>query len=124
MFRRVSYSALVPPLFLALAWLALLAGCRQPNVRINEGFSDREMETEYFGAMSPDAFVDRLGEPDEWRNEGEGDNLRMVAVWNCLDGERREVTWRIAHSDETGRQYWRLDDDMREPCGPEFEARD
>ena len=63
--------------------------------------------------MSPDAFVDRMGEPDEWRNEGKGDGLRMTAVWKCLDGERREVTWRIRGGDRRGHQQWQVVRDVR-----------
>ncbi|MBZ0267041.1 hypothetical protein K8I85_02695 [bacterium] len=99
-----------------IAPVALVWGCTNANVRLNPGFDDREDDAAYHDTMSPDAFVDRLGEPDEWRNEGEGDDLRMVAIWNCLDDHRREITWRIAHDDHGGRQYWRVENDRRTDC--------
>jgi hypothetical protein len=107
--RRIRWFALLAPL--VLPW-----GCANTNVRLNPGFDTMEEDAEYHDAMSPDAFVDRLGEPDEWRNEGEGDRLQMIAVWNCLDGKRREITWRIAHDDHGGRQYWQLENDKRSDC--------
>jgi hypothetical protein len=99
-----------------IAPLALLWGCSSTHVHLDPGFGDKEQDTEYHDTLSPDAFVDRLGEPDEWRNEGEGDGLKMIALWNCLDGHRREITWRIAHDDHGGRQYWRLESDERSDC--------
>ena len=58
--------------------------------------------------MSPDAFVERYGEPDEWRHEGQGSRLTMTAVWRCLDGEYREVVWRTANRTSDGVQYWNV----------------
>lgn len=107
--RRIRWIVLIAPLLVPGA-------CTNANVRLSPGFDDMEKDHEYQDTMSPDALVDRLGEPDEWRNEGEGDRLKMIAVWNCLDGKRREITWRINHDDHGGRQYWQLENDQRSEC--------
>ena len=98
---------------ISLALVLCLAGCyARSNIGVNRGFDEYDEEMEYESTMSPDAFADRLGEPDEWRNEGEGANLRMTAIWKCLKGERREVTWRMGQSDR-GRQGWQVISDTR-----------
>ena len=64
------------------AVLVVLTGCTGTNVSVNRGFDEVDDAQEYYDTMSPEAFVDRLGEPDEWRNQGEGDRLEMTAIWS------------------------------------------
>ncbi|HMB69942.1 MAG TPA: hypothetical protein VKU85_11555 [bacterium] len=98
--------------------LLLAGGCGHTNVNINREFDNHGDAEEYDDTMSPESFVDRLGEPDVWRNEGEGDKLRMTAIWYCLDDEYREVRWRI-HQRNHGGQSWVVTEDIRRECGPD-----
>jgi hypothetical protein len=107
---RVPARRLAP--LLLLAALAVAAGCGSTKVGMERRSDEYEGPTQYQDTMSPDAFVDRLGEPDEWKSEGEGDQLRMIAIWNCLKGERREVTWRIGGG-EAPHPGWTLISDKR-----------
>jgi hypothetical protein len=75
---------------------------------------DGRAEEEYL-AGGPDAFVERMGEPDEWKNRTENDHLFMTAIWRCVDGEYREVTWR-SRVQETGAQYWDVVEDVTREC--------
>lgn len=84
-----------------------LAGCSSTSVGLNrsyEDFGDQDLNDE---AQSPDAFVDRLGEPDEWKKEGEGSNARQTAIWKCVDGQDRTITWRLQES-QKGVSRWVL----------------
>ncbi|GJM44958.1 MAG: hypothetical protein DHS20C21_18000 [Gemmatimonadota bacterium] len=99
---------------LAAVWL-LGSGCGSTNVGLNRSFSEYGDALEYDDAMSPESFVDRLGEPDEWKNEGEGDRLRMTAIWYCLDNEYREIQWRMMQR-ERGPQSWVVQEDVRREC--------
>jgi len=108
---RSMRAPVLPPMLVALA-LLLGPACGPPNIGVNRNVDDVDGAVDFADPSSPDAFVDRFGEPDEWKNEGEGDRLRMTAIWHCLDGRRREVTWRIR--DNTARQgRWQLVDDRR-----------
>jgi hypothetical protein len=102
------------PRSVTLVLVAALLGCSSTNVRLNRGWDEPGEEEEAWEAQSPDAFVDRLGEPDEWRNEGEDDDLRMTAVWKCLDGKDREVTWRHQDSDRGVRRWVVVSDTLKE----------
>ena len=86
----------------SLAVIGLLAvlGCSSANVRVNRDWDDAGEEIDAWEAQSPDAFVDRLGQPDEWTYEGEDPDLRMTAIWKCVDGRDRLVTWRRQDSDK------------------------
>ncbi len=86
----------VPAVALVLAVFA--SGCASTNLRLNPDYDDPYDASVQYDAQSPDGFVERLGDPDEWRNEGEGSDLRMIAVWRCLDGKDREVVWRQQES--------------------------
>ncbi len=111
-----SGSIVAAALTAALAAVLLPAiGCGSANVGMNRGFDDYDDAAEYDDTMSPDAFADRLGEPDEWRNEGDGDALRMTAIWYCLDDEYREIQWRIQQRDR-GPQTWVVIEDIRRDC--------
>ncbi len=92
---------------LLLCLIVLSSGCRSPNLGVNRGYDNLEDEEEYVDMMSPDGFVDRLGEPDEWKNEGSDDDLRMSAIWKCSHGKHRTVAWVIG-TRERGGQGWRL----------------
>ena len=83
-----------PRLAIVLLPAVLVTGCFGTNLRVNRDFDDPMDAAANLEAQSPEGFVDRLGDPDEWRNEGKGDDLRMIAVWKCLDGQDREVVWR------------------------------
>jgi hypothetical protein len=80
---------------------AVLSACASTSIQLN-----REHDPDDANASSPDAYVERFGEPDEWRRDGEGDKLRMTAIWRCLDGEYREVVWRRQAADAGGREGW------------------
>ena len=83
-----------PRLVVAVLLASLAAGCSSTNLRLNRDWEDSADAAVEWNAQSPEGFVDRLGEPAVWRNEGKGDDLRMIALWKCLDGHDREVTWR------------------------------
>jgi hypothetical protein len=82
---------------------------------VTADLSNADREEEDYLAAGPDAFVERLGEPDEWRNREEKEHLLMTAVWRCVDGEYREVTWR-SRVQESGAQYWAVVEDISRPC--------
>jgi hypothetical protein len=96
-----------------LAGLAL-AGCSSTSIRAEREFDDPADEAALWEAESPEGFVERLGDPDEWRNEGEGDDLRMTAVWKCLEGRGREVAWRLQESGKGLRRWVVVSDTSRE----------
>ena len=81
-------------------------------------YDDYEDEALYVDAMSPDAFTDRLGEPDEWKNEGTGDDLQMTAIWYCVDGQHRTAKWVIT-TRERGGDAWQLVQDESRDCDEE-----
>lgn len=74
----------------------LAAGCGSTNISLDRDYGTPAEAAVEYDAQSPDAFTERLGDPDEWRNEGKGSDLRMIAVWKCRDGKDREVVWRQA----------------------------
>ena len=90
---------------LALLSALVVTGCIGSNVRVNRDWDDPTDAAANLEAQSPEGFVDRLGDPDEWRNEGKGDDVRMTAVWKCVDGQRREVVWR-QQVGGTGASHW------------------
>ncbi len=94
----------------------LASGCSSSSVSLNREFDDPAEEEAAWDAQSPEAFADRLGEPDEWKNEGEGDDLRMTAVWKCVDGHRREIVWRQQDSAKGLRHWVVVSDTSREGC--------
>ncbi len=97
-----------------IVFLCTATACVGTNVGLNRSFDDVEEEQVYDDFLSPDGFVDRLGEPDEWGNEGEGDRLRMTAVWRCIKGEYRKVTWKMI-TRERGQQTWQVvDEEVRD----------
>jgi hypothetical protein len=61
--------------------------------------------------LGPDAFVERYGEADVWRQEKVGGDLQITAIWRCVSGEYREMVWRTQQR-EAGRQYWHLVKDV------------
>jgi hypothetical protein len=78
-----------------------LSACGSTTLQLN-----REHDPDEADVSSPDAYVERFGEPDEWRRDGEGDKLRMTAIWRCLDGEYREVVWRRQAAEARARELW------------------
>ena len=59
--------------------------------------------------MSPTAYADRWGEPDEWKDEKVDKALQTTMIWRCLDGEYREMVWRQGTASGTsGRFTWDL----------------
>jgi hypothetical protein len=65
----------------------------------------------------PDAMVERLGEPDVWTQDSEGEFLRMTLIWNCLEGESREVLWE-SRVKESGRAQWSVIQEKTGECRP------
>jgi hypothetical protein len=92
---------------------AALLGCSSTSVRLNRDYEDPADAALNDEAQSPEAFVDRLGEPDEWKNEGEGDDLRQTAVWKCRDGQDRTITWRLQESQKGVRRWVVVSDTSR-----------
>jgi hypothetical protein len=82
---------------------------------VSADLSNTDREEEDYLAAGPDAFVERLGEPDEWKNREEGKELLMTAVWRCAEGKYREVTWR-SRVRESGGQYWAVVEDISREC--------
>ncbi|MGQ0723234.1 MAG: hypothetical protein ACT4PE_16930 [Candidatus Eiseniibacteriota bacterium] len=100
----------------AVAALGALAtsGCGGISA-VTADLSNTDREEEDYLASGPDAFVERLGEPDEWKNREEKKDLLMTAVWRCVEGEYREVTWR-SRVRESGGQYWAVVEDVSREC--------
>ena len=88
-------------------FLVPLSGCSSTSVQLT-----READADETDVSSPDAYVERFGEPDEWSREGEGEKLRMTAIWRCLDGEYREIVWRRQGVESKGRQTWVVIQDL------------
>jgi hypothetical protein len=104
--RSIAAAAVVAALF--------LSGCSV--LRNVHAEADRSaLPDEELVPSGPERLVELLGEPDEWRNEKEGDHLFMTAVWDCVEGEHREVTWQSRLRD-SGRQYWAVVSDVSEKC--------
>ena len=99
----------------ALALLALAAGgcsvLRNVHAEANRYGDDDDL----YYAGGPDAMIDRLGDPDEWKNHKEGDQLFMTAVWYCVEDEYREVTWQ-SRVRESGTQFWAVVEDIARDC--------
>jgi hypothetical protein len=104
--RRVSLASAAPLALVLLFSLSSLGGCAGFSASVDQEFDDYE-EADPLG-HSPDAMADVLGEPDEWRNEGEGSHIKVIMIWNCLDGKRREAVWRRKDGGDAGRDYWSL----------------
>lgn len=99
---------------MAAAACVFLGGCSTLRGVHAEANRYDDEPGEVFDA-GPDAFTERLGDPDEWKNHKEGDRLYMTAIWYCVEGEYREVTWqsRIRNS---GTQFWAVVDDVARDC--------
>jgi hypothetical protein len=78
-----------PPtlLLVVAAAAASLLGCASTSVRLNEQSEDSLQADLNDDAQTPEAFVDRLGEPAEWKTEGEGENAHQTAIWKCIGGQ-------------------------------------
>jgi hypothetical protein len=83
-----------------------LAACASTHIQLGDDWDDDQIE-----ATSPDAFAERWGEPDETKNEKVGGELQTTAIWYCLDGQYREMVWRLRRR-EDGRPYWFLASDV------------
>lgn len=92
----------------------LAAGCGVLR-NVNAQATRYEDEDELYYASGPDAMVDRLGDPDEWTNDKDGDQLFMTAIWYCVENEYREITWHSRIS-ETGSQFWAVVEDIARDC--------
>jgi hypothetical protein len=86
------------PVRVLLIGLALVAGagCARTSINLDRDGTIDEYGMDETQVISPSLFAERFGEPDIWRNEGEKQGgLTMTQIWRCLDGQRREVTWRM-----------------------------
>jgi hypothetical protein len=92
------------------------SGCSSSSVRLSRDWDEPAEEEAAYEVQSPEAFVERLGEPDSWKNEGEDEDLRMTAVWKCVDGQTREVVWRQQDSGRGLRRWVVVSDTSREGC--------
>ena len=82
------------------AVLALLSGCsvlRNVDAGVNRDNSPYE-EPQYFSS-DPDVLIETLGEPDQLDQSNDDGKLRMIAKWNCVNGNSREVTWESRQGD-------------------------
>ncbi len=92
---------------LGLAVLGLGAGgCGKASMQISRDFDTDELE-----ANTPESYVDRWGDPDEWTDEKDGSELQSTMIWRCLDGEYREMVWRLREQ-SGGRKFWVLISDV------------
>jgi hypothetical protein len=95
-------------LCLLAALLAGLFACGcGSSFRVQTSDYDDIQQTE----LGPDAFVERYGEADVWKNEKVGGDLQITAIWRCVNGEYREMVWRTQQR-EAGPQYWHLVKDV------------
>ena len=96
-----------PPtlLLVVAAAAASLLGCSSTSVHLNQDYEDSLEADLNDDAQTPEAFVDRLGEPAEWKTEGEGEHARQTALWKCIDGQDRTVTWQMQES-QKGVRHW------------------
>ena len=85
--------------------LASLAGCSSTSIRLNRDYDDPNEGALEAEAQSPEAFVERLGEPTEWKKDSEGSDPEQTAVWKCLDGKDRTVVWRLQDSQKGVRRW-------------------
>ena len=88
---------------LLFGWLVVAAGCGTANMHLNRDYG--EMEAESF---SPTSYADRWGDPDEWTDKKVGSVLQTTMIWNCLDGEYREMIWRQHDPAIDGTYTWDL----------------
>jgi hypothetical protein len=86
--------------------VSLTAGCATPNVQVGT-----EMELDELEVLTPDSYADRWGDPDEWKDEQVGSELQSTMIWRCLDGEYREMVWRL-RPHTGGRNHWVLVSDV------------
>jgi hypothetical protein len=97
-----------------------LTGCASSSISLNRDYDDPMQSREQFEAQSPEAFEERFGPPDEWKNKSaeEDHPLEMTAIWKCLDGQYREVTWRMQDSQKGVRHWVVVSDTSRKgDCG-------
>lgn len=97
----------------AAVFAAALLGCSSTSVRLERDYDDAGEAELNDDAQSPEAFVDRLGEPAEWKKEGEGENTRQTAIWKCIDGQDRTITWRLQESQKGVRRWVVVSDTSR-----------
>jgi len=99
------------------AWMlsATLAGCSASSIHLNRDYDDPADAAEQYQAQSPEAFTERFGEPDEWKKSDKDDkgDPQMTATWKCLDGKRREITWRMQESQKGVRRWVVVSDTSR-----------
>lgn len=84
----------------------VLFGCGS-SLRVQTADYDEVQQAE----LGPDAFVERYGEADVWKQQKVGGDLEITAIWHCVKGEYREMVWRTQQG-EAGRQYWHLVKDV------------
>lgn len=112
---RIRKSPFALAAILGLSILAL--GCANTNFEIGtehtdaQGFHDPAGEA----AVSPQSFADRFGEPDVWRHDGEDDDrVSMTQIWYCVEGEYREVSWRLRQQEHG--TSWQIVNDISRAC--------
>jgi hypothetical protein len=100
---------------LALAGV-LLVGCGRTTINLDRDNLDREIRNDgEFETINPYAFADRFGEPDVWRNDGETHGgLTMTQIWRCLEGDYREITWRMVQRPQGGMAWTPVNDITRD----------
>lgn len=104
-----------------LGWIVLVAACLALGgcaiLRNVHAEADRKHDVDEYAESDhgPDAMVDRLGDPDEWKNHKDGDQLLMTAIWYCVEGEYREITWE-SRVQQRGTQYWAIVNDISREC--------
>jgi len=93
---------------LTSALAVLLLGCGANRLHLSHELDeqfDEDVSDAIYESNTPSAYADRWGEPDEWRDEKVDSVLQSTMVWYCVEGERREMVWRLF--DETdGRRRW------------------
>ena len=93
------------PLVLPFAVSLALPGCGADRVHLRRELDENEWMQDEFESATPSSYADRWGEPDVWRDETVRGELQSTMIWNCLEGEYREMVWQLADL-AGGRRYW------------------
>ncbi len=88
-----------------------LVGCGVDRVHLSRELDRNEHMEDEYESVSPNRYADRWGEPDVWRDEKVGSELQSTMIWRCIDGEYREMVWRLRDL-SGGRQFWILTSDI------------
>ena len=99
----------------AVALAGMVSGCSVlRNVNASVGSQNDIYEEPVRPPSGPDALIDTLGEPDETTQSDDDGKLRMTAIWRCVEGNYREVTWESRQMDTHAE--WVVIEDITRGC--------